>query len=96
MAERGEWLNDTTHDAHSIKRAALVHHRLVAIYPFIDGNDRTARLMMNLLLMRDSYPPTIIMKANRRQYYRILAQADHGNEDTPYSQEYLSLLARTG
>ena len=89
--------------------------------------------------MKDGYPPTIIMKVNRRQYYRVLAQADSGSEDplvnfvgraversltlyldactprsqpraadeewislreasegSPYSQEYLSLLARTG
>ena len=56
--------------------AALAHHRLVAIHPFVDGNGRTARLIMNLILMRDGYPPAIIAHANRRQYYRVLAQAD--------------------
>ncbi|MCL5997142.1 MAG: hypothetical protein M1546_13960 [Chloroflexi bacterium] len=97
---------------------------------------------MNLLLMRDGYPPAIILRANRKEYYRVLAQADTGNttplinfvgraversltlflqaakpsgrvtrdashkgewiplreaaQGTPYSQEYLSLLARLG
>ena len=35
---------------------------------------------MNLLLMREGYPPSVIAKANRRQYYRVLAQADRGRE----------------
>jgi hypothetical protein len=94
---------------------------------------------MNLVLMRAGYPPAIIARINRRQYYRVLAQADAGTlaplvnfvgravertltlyleactpqteppplkeewiplkeaaELVPYSQEYLSLLARTG
>jgi Fic family protein len=139
MSEWGDWLNGPALTLHPVERAALAHHRLVAIHPFIDGNGRAARLVMNLLLMRQGYPPTIILRANRRQYYRVLAQADAGQpaplvnfvgraversltlyleactprsgpptpaeewiplraaaQDTPYSQEYLSLLARTG
>jgi Fic family protein len=78
MSEWGDWLNHSA-ALHGVERAALAHHRLVAIHPFIDGNGRTARLVMNLLLMRDGYPPTIILRVNRRQYYRTLAQADAGN-----------------
>jgi len=139
MQDWGDWINSESRTLHPIARAALAHYRLAAIHPFIDGNGRTARLVMNLLLLQDGYPPTIIMKANRRQYYRVLAQADAGYEtplvnfvgraversltlyleactprtqpppsdeewillreaaeETPYSQEYLSLLARTG
>jgi len=139
MSEWGDWLNGPAPSLHPVERAALAHHRLVAIHPFIDGNGRTARLVMNLLLMREGYPPTIILRVNRRQYYHVLAQADEGNEapvvnfvgraversltlyleactprtgpppaedewiplreaarGTPYSQEYLSLLARKG
>ena len=144
MSEWGDWLNGIATERHPVERAALAHHRLVAIHPFIDGNGRTARLVMNLLLMREGYPPTIIMKVNRRQYYRVLAQADPARtqegdksplvnfvgraversltlyleastprteppsreeawillrdaaKDVSYSQEYLSLLARTG
>ena len=54
----------------------MVHHRLLTVHPFVDANSRTARLVMNLLLMRDGYPPTIIENAHRRQYYRVLARAD--------------------
>jgi Fic family protein len=139
MSDWSDWLNGQALELHPVERAALAHHRLVSIHPFIDGNGRTARLAMNLLLMREGYPPTIIMRVNRGQYYRVLAQADEGDEAplvnfvgraversltlyleactprigplapedewmplreaakaTPYSQEYLSLLARKG
>jgi Fic family protein len=138
MEDWANWLEENQ-ALHPAELAALAHHRLVAIHPFVDGNGRTARLVMNLLLMRQGYPPTVILRANRRQYYRVLAQADAGQvkslvnfvgralersltlylqactpqifppdesetwiplreaaPGSPYSQEYLSLLARMG
>ena len=80
MSDWGDWLNGLALSLHPVERAALAHHRLAVIHPFIDGNGRTARLVMNLLLMRDGYPPTIIRRVDRRQYYHVLAQADEGNE----------------
>lgn len=47
---------------HSIVRAALLHGELVKIHPFIDGNGRTSRLIMNMELMRSGYVPVIIKK----------------------------------
>jgi Fic family protein len=139
MTEWSDWVVSAQGSIHPVALAAQAHHRLVAIHPFVDGNGRTARLVMNLLLMRRAYPPTVILRANRRQYYSVLAQADSGRTDalvnfvgravenslnlyleacrpvkksprledewiplkkacvdTPYSQEYLSLLARLG
>lgn len=80
ITEWGDWLYGSGLARHPVERAALAQHRLVAIHPFLDGNGRTARLVMNLLLMRDGYPPTIILRINRRQYYHVLAQADQGRE----------------
>ena len=80
MDEWAGWLHGGASALHPVERAARAHHRLVAIHPFIDGNGRTARLVMNLLLMQEGYPPSIIMRVNRRQYYRALAQADQANE----------------
>lgn len=81
MLEWGDWLAGVENDSQPIAIAAQAHHRLVAIHPFVDGNGRTARLVMNLLLMRKGYPPTIIMRTNRQQYYSVLAQADAGKTD---------------
>ena len=78
MAEWSDWVASAEGSMHPIVLAAQAHHRLVAIHPFVDGNGRTARLVMNLLLMRSGYPPTVILRANRRQYYSVLAKADSG------------------
>ncbi len=135
-----QWLS--SHEAlaiHAIARAAIAHHKFVEIHPFIDGNGRTGRLLLNLLLFKDGYPPAVIEKANRKQYYKVLSEADadhpknlvnfvaracehslrlsveasrvvtkkpvlveqwislaEATQSAPYSQEYLSLLARLG
>ncbi|HFQ94557.1 MAG TPA: Fic family protein, partial [Anaerolineae bacterium] len=78
MNDWAAWLQAQEGTMETVALAALAHHKLGAIHPFIDGNGRTARLIMNLVLMRAGYPPAIIARANRRQYYRVLAQADSG------------------
>lgn len=60
----------------AIEIAAVLHHRLVEIHPFADGNGRAARLLMNLLLMRHGYPITMVLKVDRKRYYDCLRQAD--------------------
>ncbi len=60
---------------HPVVQAALLHGELVKIFPFIDGNGRTSRLLMNLDLMNKGYPPVIIKKDNRLEYYNALDKA---------------------
>jgi len=57
MSDRGAWLGGPALSLHPIERAALAHHRLASIHPFIDGTGRTARLVMNLLLLREARAP---------------------------------------
>lgn len=78
MQQLLSWLYEG-HGLHVIEKAAILHHRLVNIHPFFDGNGRTARLIMNVLLMQNGYPLTIILKNDRKKYYRLLAEADKGN-----------------
>ncbi len=59
-------------DFHPIIQAALLHGELVKIHPFVDGNGRTSRLLMNLDLMNHGYNPVIIKKENRLEYYEAL------------------------
>lgn len=60
---------------HPIIQAALLHGELVKIHPFVDGNGRTSRLLMNLDLMNHGYNPVIIKKENRLEYYEVLDKA---------------------
>lgn len=81
MTEWGDWLKSAEKNIHPVELAAQAHHRLVAIHPFIDGNGRTARLVMNLILFKQGYPPAVILRVNRKQYYQVLMQADAGKND---------------
>lgn len=74
-----EWFGNNQKKLHIIELAALFHHRFVFIHPFLDGNGRTARLIMNLILMKEGYPLVVILKNDRKKYYRVLSEADKGN-----------------
>jgi len=128
------WINDKSrYDINIIEHVAGIHYRLVWIHPFIDGNGRVARLLMNLILIHAGYPPAIILKNDRKKYYNALNRANRNDfqlfykvmgqaiersldiylralglnteellslselaKESPYSHEYLSLLARQG
>jgi Fic family protein/DNA-binding transcriptional MerR regulator len=77
------WLT-SAHDLHPVAFAAEAHYRLVSIHPFVDGNGRTARLLMNLLLMMAGYPPAIIRKRDRLAYITSLEKAQLGGSKAAY------------
>lgn len=78
MADLVEWIGKNQKKLHSIELSAILHHKLVFIHPFFDGNGRTARLVMNLTLMQKGYPLVMVLKNDRRRYYDSLAKADRG------------------
>src|SRR5699024_898620 len=65
---------------HPIERGAMLQAIFVGIHPFIDGNGRTARLLLNLELMKDGYPPVIIKVESRLDYYESLDKAHTTND----------------
>ena len=100
MGDFGTWLSaapatpDTAFEA---------HRRLVDIHPFSDGNGRTARLLMNLILIRGGYPPIAVRPEDRLAYLQALQRAQAGQGDEALRrllcerldatlQEYLSAL----
>ena len=78
MANLMQWLKKNERKLHTIELAAILHHKLAATHPFFDGNGRTARLVMNVLLMRKGFPLAIILKNDRKKYYDVLQKADGG------------------
>lgn len=74
-----DFVNDNPLRLDDLLLTTVFHHKLVWIHPFFDGNGRTVRLAMNLILMRKGYPPAIILKNDRNKYYEALNQANNGN-----------------
>lgn len=70
---------------HPIEFAALLHREFVEIHPFIDGNGRTARLLMNLCLIQDGYAITIIPPIKRVDYINLLEIAHTKTNPTPFT-----------
>ena len=70
MEELISWHKES--EQHPIEQSGILHGEFVKIHPFKDGNGRTARLLLNFELMRNSYPPIIINKEERENYYRTL------------------------
>lgn len=66
---------ETAGNMHPVERAAELHTRFVKIHPFVDGNGRTGRLLLNFELMKAGYPPAIIRKEDRLAYYDSLDKA---------------------
>lgn len=59
---------------------ARLHREFECVHPFIDGNGRSGRLLLNLLLIRLGWPPAIILKEQRRKYLRALERSDQGDD----------------
>ncbi|RRR65834.1 MAG: Fic family protein [Candidatus Viridilinea halotolerans] len=72
------WLETEGLQYEPVTRMALAHHGFLAVHPFLDGNGRTARLLLNLLLLRAGYPPALLLQEWRLGYLEALAQADRG------------------
>lgn len=80
MEEFVQWMNsEDAMSLHPVEFAALAHYKLVYIHPFVDGNGRTSRLLMNLILMQAGYPPITIRKEQRAEYYHVLEVANEGD-----------------
>lgn len=84
MKELFLWAKECRNDYHPVEFAAQLHKRFVFIHPFIDGNGRVARLLMNTVLLQDGYMLATINPEYRSEYTQALEDA-HTN-DTPFLQ----------
>ena len=78
MAEFVGWMTKQKKTLHPVELAAEAHYQLVTIHPFTDGNGRTARLLMNLILIQCGYPPALIRNRDRLKYIQSLEKAQLG------------------
>jgi len=90
MNEFIEWIHQPTIEE-PILLATLVHLKFVSIHPFIDGNGRTARLLMNLILLQNGYPQAIIKVSNRVEYIQAIEKYQQSS-DNAYNDFYQVVL----
>jgi Fic family protein len=83
MHEFFQWLSGYN-KIHPVRMAADAHLKLVSIHPYIDGNGRTARLLMNLILIINDYPMAVIRNEERTQYLAALELAQIKDDMNPY------------
>lgn len=83
MRDFAEWLSRGQR-LHPVELAAEAHYRLAAIHPFVDGNGRSARLLMNMILLMSGYPAAIIRKRDRLAYIGSLEKAQLGGPKDDY------------
>jgi len=88
MKDFMRWLQSIQGE-HPVKIAADAHYKLVSIHPFLDGNGRTSRLLMDLILIQEGYPPAIIRKEERRRYLSSIEEAQLGGS----LQKFYDLMA---
>ena len=86
------WLKKET-KLHAVELAAEAHYRFVTIHPFIDGNGRTGRLLMNMILMMKGFPPAIVRKNDRLAYIKSLEKPQLVNGEGDSKNDYFKLIA---
>lgn len=86
------WYNENKETLHPVELSAEMHERLVTIHPFIDGNGRTSRLLMNLILLQNGYPIAILKgdDKSRLEYYNALEIAQTENN----KKVFIDLIAK--
>lgn len=92
MAEFIQWLQGI--QEHPVQISADAHFKFVSIHPFVDGNGRTARLLMNLILLIHGYPMAIIRSEERTQYLEALNIAQTKDDIQPFYNIILTAVER--
>ena len=85
------WYYEAGQELHTVERASRLHTDLVNIHPFVDGNGRTARVLLNFELMKNGYPIVIIKNEDRAKYYESLDKA-HTTGDY---DDFIELVAKS-
>jgi len=87
-----KWHNENKKKLPPIVLATIFHHKFEKIHPFMDGNGRTGRMLLNCILLKNSYPPLVIHKKTRTEYLETLKKADKSGLTKFLKEDYFSLV----
>ena len=87
-----EWYNKNKNLLHPLVLATAFHHKFEKIHPFMDGNGRTGRMLLNYILLINNYPPLIIHKNVRSEYLKTLRIADNSKPTELKIDYYQNLI----
>ena len=75
MKDMIDWYHEKKYKLHPVELSVYLHHRFTYVHPFIDGNGRVGRLLMNFVLLRNGYPLAVIKAKDRERYMEALEKA---------------------
>lgn len=94
MRQLIEWL-EGQQETHAVHIAADLHSRFITIHPFVDGNGRTGRLLMNLVLLTNDYPLAVIRAEERQEYLEAVHTLQTKNNSDDYYQVIFRAIERS-
>lgn len=74
-----QWYRKERRQLHPLIVAAIFHEKFERIHPFYDGNGRTGRMILNIIVLRAGFPPLIVKHKDRKQYYQVLDAGHHAD-----------------
>jgi cell filamentation protein, protein adenylyltransferase len=87
-----KWYKKNKNKLHPLELAAIFHEKFERIHPFYDGNGRTGRMLLNLILINNGYFPLIIKNKDRKEYYRVLSVGHKADLDRTEIDPYKPIV----
>ncbi|MFA6023338.1 MAG: Fic family protein [Candidatus Pacearchaeota archaeon] len=87
-----KWYEKNKNILHPLVLATLFHHKFEKIHPFMDGNGRTGRMLLNYILIKHLYPPMIVHKKTKKEYLEVMRTADKSKPAESKIEDYADLI----
>lgn len=84
MRGLSDWIEQNRQTMHPVEFAAMLHLKFVTVHPFVDGNGRTARLIMNLALIQKEYQPVIVPMIYKQEYNANIRMYQNKGDAKPF------------
>jgi Fic family protein len=78
------WVQEQEPKLHPVVVSAILHYNFVRIHPFPDGNGRMARLLMNLIILRNTFTPIMIQPTEKSEYIQVLNEGHQNHDVNPF------------